>query len=77
VSVPEPVEQEGRWAGAARVSSLGIYIAICVGGCTWLGAWLDARWHTDPALTLAGALLGTASAFYGVWREVMRLGKRE
>lgn len=74
---PAPDEREGRWAAAARVSSLGIYVAICVGGGTGLGAWLDVRWHTDPWLTVSGAVLGTASAFYGVWQEVVRLGKRE
>jgi F0F1-type ATP synthase assembly protein I len=54
---------------------LGIYIAICVGGGLWLGAWADARWHTEPWFTLAGGILGPVCAFYGVYNEVARLGK--
>ena len=50
-------------------------MALCLGLCTWLGSRADVRWHTDSLFTVAGALLGTAAAFYGVIREVVRLGK--
>lgn len=73
---PRPEDEEGTWAQVGRLSSLGIYIAICIGLCTWLGNWADARWQTDPYLTVAGALLGIAAAFYGLYREVARLDKR-
>jgi F0F1-type ATP synthase assembly protein I len=50
-------------------------MALCLGLCTWLGSLADARWHTGPFATVAGALLGTAAAFYGVFREVARVEK--
>ena len=72
---PPSDEEPGRWAVTARFSSLGIYIAICVGGGLWLGAWADARCHTEPWFTVAGGILGPICAFYGVYNEVARLGK--
>lgn len=42
---------------------------------TLLGAWLDARYHTSPNLTLGGALLGTISGFLNMIRMVNKLNK--
>ncbi len=59
----------------ARWSSLGLYMAACIGLCTYLGLLADQRWHTGNAWTLVGFLVGTASAFYGLFREIRRLPK--
>jgi hypothetical protein len=62
---------------AARWSSLGIYMAACIGLCSYLGLLADQKWHTGNVWTLVGFLLGTASAFYGLFKELRRLPKDE
>ena len=75
--VREPGEEERSALGtAARLSSLGLYMARCIGLCVYLGVVVDHRWHTEPAGTLVGFGLGTAAAFYGLFREVARLGRK-
>ena len=75
--VPHDADEErSALATAARLSSLGLYMALCIGLCVGLGVVADHRWHTEPALTLTGFGLGVAAAFYGLFREVARLGRK-
>ncbi len=39
-----------------------------VGILTWLGWWLDARWHTSPWLVLSGLGLGLVTGIFKLWR---------
>jgi hypothetical protein len=69
-------EERSALATAARLSSLGLYMALCLGLCAWGGIALDRHWHTEPTFTLIGFGLGVASGFYGLFREVARLGRK-
>ncbi|HWP98364.1 MAG TPA: AtpZ/AtpI family protein [Syntrophomonadaceae bacterium] len=57
-----------NWAKAlADAMNLVTTIAAAVGGCGWIGYWLDHRYHTDPWLTLVGGLIGIATAIKMMW----------
>ena len=60
---------------AVRWSSLGIYMALCVGLGSCLGLLADRRWGGGVVWTIVGFFLGVAAAFYGVFQEVRRLSK--
>ena len=57
---------------AARLSSLGLYMGLCIGLCSYLGVLADRHWGTGTVGTLIGFLIGAAAAFYGLFREVRR-----
>lgn len=60
-----------NWAKSlADAVNLVTTIAAAVGGCGYLGYWLDGRYHTAPWLTLVGALLGVATAIKVMWDRV-------
>ena len=42
-------------------------------GFTLLGVWADAEWNTKPWLMVAGIIIGAASAYLLVSRQVARL----
>ena len=62
-----------RWQRAWRLTGIGWYIGVCIGGGVWLGVWLDGKWDTGPLLTLAGLALGLGLAGWGVYHEVAPL----
>jgi F0F1-type ATP synthase assembly protein I len=49
---------------------VGLQFLFVFGAFLGLGYWLDGKWNTRPYLTIAGALLGAAAAFYVLYREV-------
>lgn len=61
------------WALALRLTGLGWYVAACIiaglGGGILLDRWLQ----TQVLFTLLGVVLGSATAFYGVYRLVRPL----
>ncbi|HEY3397575.1 MAG TPA: AtpZ/AtpI family protein [Armatimonadota bacterium] len=61
----------------ARLSSIGIYMGLCIGLCTWLGLWADGRYGTGTLYTLIGFGVGTAAAFFGLFRELARLSRKD
>ena len=61
------------WAWALRLTGLGWYIALCIVGGLVGGYWLDGVTGTVPLFTLLGVVLGSAVAFYGVYRMVLPL----
>ena len=42
-------------------------------GFTLLGVWADAEWNTKPWLMVAGIIIGAASAYLLVSRQIARL----
>ena len=46
---------------AVRYTSVGLEFAVTVGLFTWLGLKGDARFGTDPWLTVVGSLIGIAA----------------
>lgn len=77
VRLPRDEREASVWVSAARLSSLGIYMAACIGLGGYLGTLGDEKWHTGNALTIVGFLLGTAAAFYGLFRELGRASPRD
>lgn len=65
---------------ALRLLGLGWYVAICIvvgaGGGIALGRWLDLSPALTSLITLAGVLLGTVAAFYGLFKMVRPLLNR-
>ena len=61
------------WALALRLTGVGWYVAACIivglGGGILLDRWLQ----TQVLFTLLGVVLGSATAFYGVYRMVRPL----
>lgn len=56
-----------------RYSGLAFQMLAIIGGCTWLGIWLDRRLGTaTPWWTLGLALFGVIGAMVTVIRDVNR-----
>ncbi len=55
---------------AFALVGIGSYLAVSIVLPTLLGRFLDARYETDPALTLLGLLLGLAAGLYGAYRQL-------
>ncbi len=55
---------------AFALVGIGSYLAASIVLPTLLGHFLDARWGTDPALTLLGLLLGLVIGMYGAYTQL-------
>ena len=58
---------------ALRLTGLGWYVAVCIVLSILGGLWLDRRLGVLPLFTLLGAVVGSAAAFFGVYRTVAPL----
>ena len=57
----------------ARLVGVGWYVAICIVGGVWGGAWLDDKLGTSPLFLLIGLMLGIAVAGVGLYRMLTGL----
>jgi F0F1-type ATP synthase assembly protein I len=58
-------------------SSLGIQVAVIVGGFAYLGRWLDEKYPMDKKwFTLGLVLFGVAAAIYYVIRQLEEINNR-
>ena len=68
---PGPGHSDGPDSRAARKESDDAWAATSLlisGVAVWGGAgYLVSRWLHSPLFTMAGLLLGTATALYGIW----------
>ena len=64
------VRRMAWWALALGLTGLGWYIATCVVLGILGGFGLDKLLGTVPAFTVLGILLGSAAAFWGVYKMV-------
>ncbi|MEX2283450.1 MAG: AtpZ/AtpI family protein [Gemmatimonadota bacterium] len=55
----------------AKYLGVGIMLVGSTGLFLWLGSLLDARWGSEPALTVAGAFVGAAAGFYNLYRQLV------
>ena len=62
-----------RWKFAFTLIGVGWLIVIPILAGTFVGLWLDGKFHTRPILALVGATLGVALGLYSVWR-ILRKG---
>jgi ATP synthase protein I len=52
---------------------LGLTVVFSILLSLAAGLWIDSQFGTSPWATLIAMLLGTAAAFYGVYRLIMRI----
>lgn len=58
----------------AALAGAGVQFAVTVALCTAVGWWADERLATSPWLLIVGALLGAVTAFYQLYRTLIRAG---
>lgn len=60
----------------ARFSTVGIQMGVVIGGCAWLGQYLDQKYGTKtPWWTLVLSLFGVAVGLILIIREVIKMNK--
>ena len=60
-----------RMGTVLRLLGTGWYVAICIGGGSYGGLWLDRQFGLSPILTLLGLAVGIAFALVGMIRMLM------
>lgn len=61
-----------------RLSSAAIQMAAVIGGFSWLGTFLDHKYHTNNSLwTIVLGLFGVAIGLYLVIKEVLAISKEK
>lgn len=60
-----------RLALVLRLTGIGWYVAVCIGGGALGGWWLDGRTGWSPLLTLLGLGLGIVVALVGMMRMLL------
>lgn len=58
------------WKAFSFLSGIGIYLAVVVGLCLFLGNLADEHLGIGPAGKLAGILLGFPIAIYSLYRQL-------
>lgn len=59
------------WLVALRLTGLGWYVAFCIVAGILIGIGLDKVAGTSPWLLLAGVILGSVAAFWGVYKMIL------
>ncbi|MBC7449405.1 MAG: AtpZ/AtpI family protein [Hymenobacteraceae bacterium] len=66
----EPSPERKPSNAIVKYSGMAFQMLAIIGGCTWLGMWLDRRLGlSTPWLTLGLALFGVVGAMWRVIRE--------
>ena len=60
-----------KTATILRLVGIGWYVAVCIGGGSFGGLWLDRQLGLSPIFTLLGLGLGIAVAVVGMYRMLM------
>ena len=60
-----------KTATILRLVGIGWYVAVCIGGGSLGGLWLDGKLGLSPIFTLVGLGLGIAVAIAGMYRMLM------
>jgi F0F1-type ATP synthase assembly protein I len=58
------------WTEMGRYAHFGFQLALSMGLFLLGGWWLDGRIGTTPLLTIVGAMVGAAAAFYSMIRQL-------
>lgn len=62
----------------ARFSSVGVQMGVVIALFTWLGTYLDDKYHTQtPWWTIALSLFGVVAGLVLVIREVIKMSKED
>lgn len=70
-STPQP-SGNGRLQAVMKYSGLAFQMLATIGGCAWLGYWLDGKFGTQPWLTIGLLLLGVFVAVFQVIRSLTK-----
>ena len=65
-------EARNAWREYGAYGYVGIFWGVAVVVGVFTGRWLDARFGTEPWLTLAGALLGIAAGFKELFNVALK-----
>ena len=68
--------RSGSRSGLAAVG-LGVQFAASLVAFYYLGQWLDRRLGTSPGFLLGCVLLGSGTAFYVMYRQLMGAQRRD
>ena len=71
----KPGERNEILAALALFSHIGITMMVCILGCILLGVFLDNSLGTGRVFTIVFILLGVASAFWSVYKIIMKTMK--
>jgi F0F1-type ATP synthase assembly protein I len=66
--------KEGGWSAFGLISAIGLDLAICTVGGTYLGMWLDDTFGTEPWLLLVGIMLGLTAGILGIVQLLKAFG---
>ena len=58
-----------------RLASLGLDLAVAVGGFTLLGWFADRHWQVFPRYTVVGAVLGLIGGMYNLIRQALNASR--
>lgn len=58
-----------------KLTSAAFQMAAVIGGFTWLGTWLDQKFHAGSLFTVILALLGVGIGLYLIIKEVNALNR--
>ncbi|GAB3734100.1 hypothetical protein GCM10027594_15660 [Hymenobacter agri] len=61
-----------RLQAVVKYSGLAFQMLAIIGGCAWLGYWLDGKFATQPWLTIVLLLLGVFAAVFQVIRSLTK-----
>ena len=73
----KPLKHEGlrqAWRAFSLLSGIGIYLAVVVGLCLYLGHLADEQFGLGIKGKLIGILLGFPVAFYSLYRQLKNGG---
>lgn len=73
MSTPRDKDRPSPFFEAARVSSVGLEMAIATGIGWGIGYWADTKFETGPWLMLVGLLFGVAAGFNGLIRTAKQV----
>ncbi|WP_230679084.1 AtpZ/AtpI family protein [Hymenobacter properus] len=68
---PQPTGNS-RLQAVMKYSGLAFQMLAIIGGCAWLGYWLDGKFSTGPWLTIGLLLLGVFAAVFQVIRSLTK-----
>jgi len=74
----EKKDPKQKLSKLARFSSVGIQMGVTIGLFTWLGTYLDNRYHTKtPWWTIGLSLFGVTPSRGLIIRQVIKIGQED
>ena len=71
----KPGERNEIMGALGLFAHIGLTIVICIGGCIWLGIFLDNLLGTGNVFMFVFIALGVASAFWSAYKIIIKTMK--